>query len=169
MSLTPSIDDDPSRGARAVARELGRLDAYSFFVVPGHDWNADVAVIGTTGAFLIEACDLAGVARIEGRRPTVGDEAVRDLRKLRSGTKRFSAKLVAASVLERVVPIVCLTEAIAGPPVEAAGARFVKVADLARDISARPGLQSHTRAQAAARSLGMQVAGDQRRHFTMRG
>ena len=101
MSLTPSIDDDPSRGVGAVARELGRLDAYSFFVVPGHDWNADVAVIGTTGAFLIKACDLAGVARIEGRRPTVGDEAVRDLRKLRSGAKRFSAKLVAASVLER--------------------------------------------------------------------
>ncbi len=169
MSLTHSLGGDRPEGVGTVARELGRLDAYSFFVVPGHDWNADVAVIGTTGGFLIKICDLTGVARIEGRRPTVGDEAVRGLRKLRGGAKRFSAKLGAASMFAQVVPIVCLTEAIAGPPVEAAGARFVKVADLARDISARQGVQSHTRAQAAARAFGVQVAGDQRRHFTVRG
>ena len=35
------------------ASALGRLDAYSFFVLPAHDWNADYAVVGTTGAFLI--------------------------------------------------------------------------------------------------------------------
>jgi hypothetical protein len=67
------------------------------------------------------------------------------------------------------VPIVCLTEAIAGPPVDATGVRFVKVADLARDISARPGVQSNTRVQAAARVLGVHIAGDKDRHFTVRG
>ena len=162
----------PEPGAvalEAAARELGRLDAYSFFVMPAHEWNGDFAVIGTTGAFLIATCDLAGVARVDSRRPTVGDDAVPGLRKLRSGLRRFSARLGEASVFAAVVPMVCLTRAIAGPPVEGASVRFVKLADLARDISARPGMQSHTRAQAAARALGMNVAGDQKRHFTVRG
>ena len=100
----------------AVARQLGRLDAYSFFVVPGQDWNADFAVVGTTGAFLVAVCDRAGVARVEARRPTVGGEAVPGLRKLRAGAKAFTARLGAASMFAEVVPIVCLTQAIAGPP-----------------------------------------------------
>ena len=68
----------------------------------------------------------------------------------------------------RIEPMVCLTQAIAGPPTDAAGVRFVKVGDIAGAISARPGVQSHTRAQAAARVLGVTVAGDQSRHFTVR-
>ncbi|MGZ8631450.1 MAG: hypothetical protein ACXWZF_10870 [Actinomycetota bacterium] len=154
--------------APIVARELGRLDPYSFFVVPAHEWNADLAVVGTTGAFLIAVCDLPGVAKVDARRPVVGDRAVAGIRRLRAGSRRLSARLVSASMFAQVVPIVCLTEAIAGSPVDAAGVRFVKAADVARDISARPGVQSHTRAQAAARALGVHVAGDTRRHFTVR-
>jgi hypothetical protein len=157
-----------SAGPAVVASELSRLDPYSFFVVPALEWDADLAVVGTTGAFLIAACDLPGVARVDARRPVVGDRAVGGIRRLRSGSRRFAARLVSASMFAHVVPIVCLTEAIAGPPVDAAGVRFVKAADLARDISARPGVQAHTRAQTAARALGMRVAGDQRRHFTVR-
>jgi hypothetical protein len=157
-----------SGGRVAVARELGRLDPYSFFTLPAHGWNADVAVIGTTGAFLVSVCDLAGVAHVDSRRPAVGDRAVPGIRKLRSGLRRFSAKLGDAAMFAEVVGVVCLTEAIAGPAVDAAGVRFVKVADLARDISARPVAQSHTRAQAAARALGVHIAGDQGRHFTVR-
>lgn len=153
----------------AVSRALGRLDPFSFFVVPAHEWNADFAVIGTTGAFLVVVCDLPGVARVDSRRPVVGDRSVPGLRRLRSGRRRFSSRLGEASTFAQVVPIVCLTEAIAGPPVDATGVRFVKVADLARDISARTGVQSNTRAQAAARMLGMRIAGDQDRHFTVRG
>ena len=153
----------------ALARALNRLDPYSFFIVPGHEWNADLAVVGTTGAFLISACDLAGVAKVDARRPVVGDRAVRGIRRLRAGSRRLAARLGSASMFAQVVPIVCLTEAIAGPPVESAGVRFVRAADLARDISGRPGVQSHTRAQASARALGMHVAGDRARHFTVRG
>lgn len=164
----PSVEPGSSAHV-ALARALGRLDPYSFFVVPAHEWNADLAVIGTTGAFLVVVCDLAGVARVDSRRPVVGDRSVPDLRKLRSGRRRFSTRLGEASTFAQAIPIVCLTEAIAGPPVDAAGVRFVKVVDLARDISARPGVQSNTRAQAAARVFGMHIAGDQDRHFTVRG
>jgi hypothetical protein len=76
---------------------------------------------------------------------------------------------VNGSMLASIEPMVCLTEAIAGPPSEVAGVCFVKVGDIARHISARPRVQSHTRAQAAARVLGVTVAGDQGRHFTVRG
>lgn len=155
-------------GPAAVARVLGRLDAYSFFVVPGHEWEADFAVVGTTGAFLVRVCDLVGVARVDARRPTIGDSAVPGLRRLRSGAKRLTVKLGDAAMLASTVPIVCLTRAVAGPAVEGAGVRFVRVDDLARDISARPAVQSHTRAQSAVRALGVRVAGDQRRHFTVR-
>ena len=161
---------EPGSTAHAdVSRALGRLDPYSFFVVPAHEWNADFAVVGTTGAFLIATCDLEGVARVGSRRPIVGDRAVKDMRRLRSGLRRFSARLTSSSMFAQGVPIVCFTEAIAGPPVDAGGVRFVKVADLAQDISARPGVQSNTRAQAAARVLGMHIAGDEGRHFTVRG
>ncbi len=153
----------------AVSRALSRLDPYSFFVVPAHGWNGDFAVVGTTGAYLIATCDLEGVARVGSRRPTVGGQAIEGVRRLRSGQRRLSVRLSSTSMFAQVVPIVCLTEAIADSPVDTAGVRFVKVADLARDVSARPGVQSNTRAQAAARVLGMHIAGDEERHFTVRG
>ena len=43
MSLTHSLGGDRPEGVGTVARELGRLDAYSFFVLPGHDWSAWLA------------------------------------------------------------------------------------------------------------------------------
>jgi hypothetical protein len=160
--------DDQATSHPAAARALGRLDPYSFFVVPGHDWDADFAVVGTTGAFLVKVCDLPGVAKVEARRPVVGDQPVRGLRRLRGGAKRFTSKLDGAATSATAVPIVCLTQALAGSPVDGGGVRFAKVEDLAREISARPAVQSHTRAQSAARALGVRVAGDQRRHFTVR-
>ncbi len=131
-------------------------------------FGGDVIVVGTTGAFLIKACGLSGVAVLKGRRPLVGDEAIDGLRALRAGAKRLSSTLSAKSALAEVEAIVCLTEAIAPTVAEAAGVRFVRVADIARELSARPGVQSHTRAQSAARALGVQVAGDQHRHFAVR-
>ena len=156
--------------ARAdLASSLRRLDAYSFFTVPADSgFGGDVIVVGTTGAFLIKACGLPGVAVIKGRRPLVGDEAIEGLRALRAGAKRLSSTLSAKSALAEVEAIVCLTEAIAPTVADAAGVRFVRVADIARELSARPGVQSHTRAQSAARALGVQVAGDQHRHFAVR-
>ena len=162
--MTPEASE-----SAAVAKELGRLVAYSFFALPAEEWHGDFAVLGTTGAFLIAVCDLPGVAHFGGRRPTIGDAHVPGLRKLRAGARRLSGRLVNGAMFARIEPMVCLIEAIAGPPAEAAGVHFVKVGDIARAISARPRVQSHTKAQAAARVLGVTVAGDQGRHFTVRG
>lgn len=169
MPLRSKSDDAREGEARtALAEALRRLDAYSFFTVPADPaTGGDVIVVGTTGAFLVKACGLPGVAAIKGRRPLVGDRPVDGLRALRAGAKALTAKLSAKSALGKVEPIVCLTEAIAPPSAEASGVRFVRAADLAKDLSARPRLQSHTRAQSAARTLGVQVAGDHRRHFAV--
>lgn len=170
MPLRSKGEDAQEGKARAaLATSLRRLDAYSFFIVPADSaFGGDVIVVGTTGAFLIKACGLSGVAVLKGRRPLVGDEAIDGLRALRAGAKRLSSTLSAKSALAEVEAIVCLTEAIAPTVAEAAGVRFVRVADIARELSARPGVQSHTRAQSAARALGVQVAGDQHRHFAVR-
>jgi hypothetical protein len=170
MPLRAKVDDERDGPARSsLAEALRRLDPYSFFTVPAEPGSGgDVVVVGTTGTFLVKACGMKGVATIKGRRPLVGDEAIDGLRSLRAGAKRLSSRLSAKSALANVEAVVCLTEAIAPPAAGAAGVRFVRAADLAHDLSARPRLQSHTRAQSAARVLGVQVAGDQRRHFAIR-
>jgi hypothetical protein len=170
MPLRSKGDDAREGKARAdLATSLRRLDAYSFFTVPADPSSGgDVIVVGTTGAYLIKACGLPGVAVIKGRRPLVRDEAIEGLRSLRAGAKQLRSRLSARSATAVVEPIVCLTEAIAPVAAEATGVRFVRVADIARDLSARPRVQSHTRAQSAARALGVQVAGDQQRHFAVR-
>jgi hypothetical protein len=162
-------DERASAARSAMASALGRLDPYSFFSVPAeHASGGDMVVVGTTGAFLLKACGLSGVAQLRGRRPVVGEHAVPGLRALRKGARRLASRLVESSAQAEVEAIVCLTDAIAGAPAIAGGVRFVPVEDLARDLSARPGVQSHTRAQSAIRMLGMQVAGDQKRHFAVR-
>jgi hypothetical protein len=160
--------EERSSAESRVAHALRRLDPYSFFPLPGQRWGGLFVVVGTTGSFLIGACDHQGVARIEGLRPTVGSHGVGGLRKLRRGSKALERKLVAASMPGEVVPMMCLTHAIAGPPVTTAGVRFATVRDLAKDISARPSVQANTRAQSAARALGVQLAGDAGRNFTVR-
>lgn len=160
--------EERSSAESQVAHALRRLDPYSFFSLPGQRWGGLFVVVGTTGAFLVDACDHEGVARIEGLRPTVGSHGVGGLRRLRRGAKALERKLVAASMHGQVVPMMCLTQAIAGPPVTAAGVRFATAPDLAKDISARPSVQANTRAQSAARALGVQLAGDAGRNFTVR-
>ena len=107
MPLRSKGEDAREGKARAdLATALRRLDAYSFFTVPADSgFGGDVIVVGTTGAFLIKACGLPGVAVIKGRRPLVGDEAIEGLRALRAGAKRLSSMLSAKSALAEVEAI----------------------------------------------------------------
>lgn len=170
MPLRAREQDDRAGAARtSMAAAVGRLDPYSFYSVPAEPASGgDLVVVGTTGAFLLKACGLSGVAQLRGRRPLIGEQAVPGLRALRAGARKLADRLGASASAGDVEPIVCLTDALTGGPVTAAGVRFVRVEDLAHDLSARPGIQSHTRAQSAVRSLGMQVAGDKKRHFAVR-
>ena len=161
-------DREEMNSGSLVAQAIRKLDPYSFFSLPGQRWGGLFVVVGTTGSFLIGECDLEGVGRIQGLRPTVGQKAVAGLRALRRGSRSLERTLVAASMPGDVVTIMCLTRAIAGPPVDTAGVRFVTVQDLAKDISSRASVQANTRAQSAARALGVQIAGDHRRHFALR-
>jgi hypothetical protein len=170
MHLRAREQDDRASAARSsMATAIARLDPYSFYSVPAEPSSgADLVVVGTTGAFLLKACGLPGVADLRGRRPVIGDRAVPGLRALRAGARQLADRLGGSAPAGGVEPIVCLTDALAAAPATAAGVRFVRVEDLAHDLSARPGVQSHTRAQSAVRMLGMQVAGDKKRHFAVR-
>ena len=163
-----AVPEDVATGdARArLARELGRLDAYSFWVVPAApDSPGDLIVCGVTGVFLVAACGQLGALHL-GRRPTIGRTSI-PLRALRSGVKRLGTRLAHAAVLSRVEPVWVPTEATTGAPVVVDGVRLVHVRDLMRDLTARPRTLSAEQAQRAARVLGMDLAGDHRRHFSI--
>lgn len=153
-------------GAR-LARELRRLDPYSFWTLPAPDLaGSGVIVAGTTGVYLLSSCDLPGVLRM-GRRPVVGDKAI-PIHSLRVSAKKLGSRLSAAGDLGGVEPVVVLIRAIAGAPTSSAGVRFVRVLDLVADLTARPRALSRERAQATARLLGVELAGDTTRHFAVR-
>jgi hypothetical protein len=161
-----TLSDAESAEARTlVTKELARLDSYSFWVVPTDpELAGDLVVAGTTGVFLIAACGREGHLK-PGRRPTVGDAAIR-VRPLRGAAKRLGGRLSEASVFAPVQPVMVVTHATAGPPTSVSGVRFVHLRDIVRDLTGRSSALSRSRAQRAARVLGMQLAGDQSRHFT---
>jgi hypothetical protein len=150
-----------------LARELRRLDPYSFWTLPAPDVaGSGVIVAGTTGVYLLSSCDLPGVLRL-GRRPVAGDKAV-PIHSLRVAAKKLGSRLSGAGDIGGVEPVVVLTRAIAGMPTSSRGVRFVKVLDLVTDLTARPRALSRERAQATARLLGVELAGDTSRHFAVR-
>lgn len=158
----------PSPAAVArVTTALGRLDAYSFWVVPATPKiRGDLIVVGATGAFLIEVSDLPGKLEYGRGAPTVGDVVIPGLLRLKRAAKRTTATLGAASVFVEAEPIVCLTDAVAGAATTSKGVLVLHVRDLVPHISGRPRVLEHGRAQRGARALGMKLAGDHKRHFT---
>jgi hypothetical protein len=153
--------------AGGLARELRRLDPYSFWTLPAPDAAlAGMIVAGTTGVYLLSACDLPGLLRL-GKRPVIGDAAV-PIRSLRASAKKLASRLSAAGDFGGVEPVVVLDRAIAGAPTSSGGVRFVKATDLVADLTARPRALSRERAQQAARLLGVELAGDASRHFAIR-
>jgi hypothetical protein len=158
---------EPAR-AEAMARitkETGRLDAWSFWSVPAVD---HVVVAGTTGVFLIVPDIHEGFLEGEGRRVRIGGERVR-LRPVRVAAARLRDRLGSGAVGVDLVPILCLTRAKAGAPRTVQGVRIVPIDMLASDIARREKVLQPVRAQRVVRTLGMSVAGDQRRHAAVLG
>jgi hypothetical protein len=160
---------DPSPAAVArVTAQLGRLDAFSFWVVPtGAKTRGDLVVVGATGAFLIETCALAGRLDYGRGTPTVGDLVIPGLLRLKKAAKGVTATLGRASVFVETEPVVCLTEAVVGAPTTSKAVTILHMRDLVSHISSRPRVLEHGRAQRGARALGMTIAGDHKRHFTV--
>jgi hypothetical protein len=165
-----SRDDLRDTGARAqVSSALRSLDAFSFWVVPSREANRDdLIVVGTTGTFLVMPCGLGGALMFGAAGPSVGGASVPDLRCLKRGAKALRSTLNAAAVFSSVEPVVCFTHAVSGPPRTVRGVRYLHVKDVARDLSSRPSSLPRGRAQRAARTLGMHIAGDEGRHFSAR-
>ncbi len=92
--------DGPAPAAPAagsVSRELTRLDAFSFFVMPGEDFGADHVVVGATGAFAIRV----GQATVDGN-------LRREIARARRAAKRVTQGAGVAAVHTSVRPILCL-------------------------------------------------------------
>jgi hypothetical protein len=154
-------------GLARLSKELGRLDAHTFWTVPAGSLSTagDLIVVGTTGIFLLAAWPASGAFAVHRGRPVVGEEPIPGLRNLRSDAKHLSEKLSASSVAQPVVPIVCLTHGVAGMPRDVKGVHVVTLADLIKDLVSRPRSLEQMRVQRAARVLGVEIAGDRKRHF----
>ena len=95
----------------------------------------------------------------------VDDRAIPGVRALRSDAKRLSAKLSASSVSATVEPVICLTHGVAGMPRDVKGIHVVSLGALVKDLASRSRVLEHSRVERAARVLGVQIAGDRKRHF----
>jgi hypothetical protein len=165
--MPPGVPDAlGGEGRSKVAKELGRLDPFSFWIVPAPSGSAgDFVVAGTTGVFLVLVCAFTGTVDEVRGRTTIAGRSLRGRRSLRAAAKKLSSRLSAASVSARVEPVVCLTHAAAGRARTERGILVTHVGDLAAEIGRRPRAQPANRAQRAARILGMHLSGDERRHF----
>jgi hypothetical protein len=161
--------NDPAHleGLARLSKELGRLDPYSFWVVPAGTLSsaADLIVAGATGLFLTAAWPAPGAFSVSRGRPMVDDQAIPGVRTLRLDAKHLSAKLSAASVSATVEPVICLTHGVTGMPRDVKGVHVVALGDLIKDLASRPRILEHSRVERAARVLGVQIAGDRKRHF----
>lgn len=140
---------------RQVLRELARLDPWSFWAARmREDEVGDVAVVGTTGAFLISVFGFEGYLGGEGERLTVGGRPIGGLRGLRKAARKAGHHLGAAAVFTDVVPIVCLTRAVAGSPRTVKGVRVMRLEDLVGEIVNRERSLRPSRAEKGVRVLG---------------
>jgi hypothetical protein len=161
--------NDPAHleGLARLSKELGRLDPYSFWVVPAGSLSSsgDLIVAGATGLFLMAAWPAPGAFSVSRGRPMVDDQAIPGVRGLRTDAKRLSGQLSAASVSAIVEPVICLTHGVAGMPRDVKGVHVVALSGLIKDLASRPRILEHSRVERAARVLGVQIAGDRKRHF----
>jgi hypothetical protein len=160
-------EPEDARAAAQIASTLRSLDPFSFWIVPTHEPTTGVLfVAGTTGAFLVAPCGLPGVVNLGVTGADVSGKAV-STRALKRAAKSLETNLVEHSVSTPVEPVVCFTEGMMGAAVTTRGVRFVSRSDLVKDIVGRAASVQRTRAQRAARVLGMQISGDERRHFAV--
>lgn len=161
--------NDPAHleGLARLSKELSRLDPYSFWVVPAGALSGagDLIVAGSTGLFLMAVWPAPGAFSVSRGRPMVDDRAIPGVRALRLDAKRLSSRLSGSSVSATVEPVICLTHGVVGMPRDVKGVHVVALGNLSKDLASRPRILEHSRVERAARVLGVQIAGDRKRHF----
>jgi hypothetical protein len=155
-----SVDPDPQAVA-SLARELVKLDPWSYWtVVLDADAGASFAVLGTTGAFAVRACDLAGYLVAEGRHLMVDGERIGGWRELRSAAKALRGRLLASGASRaEVASLMVLTRAAAGAPRDHAQVRVLRPEDVVGEITRHPRILDPGTAERLARSLGRVLEG----------
>jgi hypothetical protein len=160
---------EPIHGRAGLVRALGKLDPWNFWTVPlGGPEPGDFAVVGATGTFLLFTCDLGGFLESTGRTMTVGGTKVGGFRGMRAAARELSNRLADSTVVVDVEPVLVLTMATAGSPRTVKGVRILQLSQIAHDLTNRSRTMPVSRAQRAARTLGVQLAGDHKRHFAPR-
>lgn len=150
--------DRRQRDAGRVARELRRLDPWSYWIVPAPaEEFGDFIVVGTTGAFLVMVVPTDGYAETTGRKLKVEGKKVAGLPALRRSARRIRGRLAVSSVFVEVEPVACLTRAPAGAPRTVGGVRAVPVPELVHDITRREKVLLPNRARKGAESLGLAI------------
>ncbi|MFB3738831.1 MAG: hypothetical protein ACE14W_07675 [Candidatus Velamenicoccus archaeovorus] len=146
-----------------VRRELiARLDPWSYWVVdPAAEVGGDLAVVGTTGGFLLAVCGLDGYLEAGGDRLSVDGAPVLGFREVKAGAKRVRSMLAGRAVFTEVVPMICLSRAKAGTSRTVRGVRVVRLEDLASEVAGREKTLSANRAQRGAEAVGTVVASGQ--------
>ncbi len=118
----------PARTTKRVpmdARELARLDPWSFRTLDGRVLGADLLVIGTTGAFVVVFADRVVLSR--GRLP--GGSRVR------RAARRFRAHLAQAGVHVETRALVCPEGDAVFPPRTVRGVRVIPRVLLTAEIT----------------------------------
>jgi hypothetical protein len=143
-----------------VRRELiARLDPWSYWVAdPASDVPGDLAVVGTTGGFLILVCGHDGYLDARGERLFVDDKPVHGFRDVKVGARRMRSKLAGRAVYTEVVPMICLSRARAGASRTVKGVRVVRMEDLITEVAGREKMLSANRAQRGAEAVGTVAA-----------
>jgi hypothetical protein len=165
--MSTATDPAQLEGVARLSKELGRLDPYSFWIVPAGSLSSsgDLIVAGATGMYLMAAWPASGAFSTSRGRPMLGGTPIPGLRGLRADAKGLTTRLSASGVSTQVEPVICLTHGVAGMPRDVKGVHIVALGDLIKDLAARPRIMEPTRVQRAARVLGVQLAGDRKRHF----
>ncbi len=160
VAIAKGVAGDSDRrasDAARVARELQRLDPWTYWVVPAPaEESGDLIVVGVTGAFLVMAVVTEGYADTTGRALKIEGKKVGGLSALRRSARRLRGRLATLAVFAEVEPVVCLTRAPAGAPRTMGGVRVVPISALARDITERQKILGPSRARRAAESLGFE-------------
>lgn len=151
----PRPDRVPEEVDRVRRELIGRLDPWSYWVAaPSPDVPGDLAVVGTTGGSLILVCGFEGYLDARGDRLFVDGKPLGGFREAKIGAKRMRSKLAGRAVYTEVLPMICLSRAVAGASRTVKGVRVVRMEDLASEIAGREKTLSANRARRGAEALG---------------